>query len=78
LDNLAVDPCQGVLPTQNANLRAVCLAQGAPAGTIGTIAPPSAGQINVTGGGNPDLDVEKADTYTVGSVFQPTFIPGLT
>ena len=77
LDNLAVDPCQGTLPTQNANLRAVCLAQGAPVNTIGSIAPPSAGQINVTGGGNPTLNVEKADTYTVGLVFQPDFVPGL-
>lgn len=78
LDNLATDPCQGALPTLNANLRAVCIAQGAPANTIGTIAPPSSGQINVTGGGNIALDVEKADTYTIGAVFQPTFVPGLT
>lgn len=78
LDNSEVDPCQLALPTQNANLRAVCLAQGAPAATIGLIQPPSAGQINVTTGGNPDLDVEKADTYTAGIVFQPVFVPGLT
>lgn len=77
LDNLAADPCQGANPLNNANLRAICLAQGAPAGTIGFISPPSAGQINVTGGGNPDLDVEKADTITAGVVFQPNFVPGL-
>lgn len=78
LDNSDTDPCQGTLPLRNANLRAVCLAQGAPASTIGVIQPPSAGQINVTTGGNPNLDVEKADTYTAGVVFQPTFAPGLT
>ncbi len=77
LDNSDTDPCQGTLPLQNGNLRAVCLAQGAPLSTIGTIQPPSAGQINITFGGNPDLDVEKADTYTAGVVFQPTFIEGL-
>lgn len=78
LDNLANDPCQGANPVGNSVLRDVCLAQGAPAGTIGSIQPPSAGQINVTQGGNPNLDVEKADTYTAGVVFQPTFVPGLT
>ncbi|TCD06227.1 TonB-dependent receptor [Erythrobacteraceae bacterium CFH 75059] len=78
LDNSAIDPCQLALPTLNANLRAVCLAQGAPASTIGNIQPPSAGQINITFGGNPNLDVERADTYTAGVVLQPVFIPGLT
>ena len=78
LDNSDTDPCQLALPTQNANLRAVCLAQGAPVSTIGTIQPPSAGQINITTGGNPDLDVEKGDTWSAGVVFQPVFVPGLT
>ncbi len=29
-------------------------------------------------GGNPDLDVETADTYTLGIVFTPEFAPGLS
>ena len=78
LDNLAVDPCQGAAPDVNANLRAVCLAQGAPASSIGNIDAPSASQTNITQGGNPNLDVEKATTWTVGGVFQPDFIPGLS
>lgn len=78
LNNQAFDPCQGTAPLTNANLRAVCLAQGAPPATIGNIQAPSAAQVNVTGGGNPNLDVEKADTYTLGVVFQPEFVPGLT
>jgi outer membrane receptor protein involved in Fe transport len=78
LTNLAADPCQGAAPLKNANLRAICLAQGAPASSIGTIEAPSAGQINVTGGGNPNVGPEKANTYTVGAVLQPRFIPGLT
>ena len=78
LTNLQTDPCQGAAPTTNANLRAVCIAQGAPAANIGAIAAPSAGQANAYGGGNPNLDVEKAKTYTFGGVFQPSFVPGLS
>lgn len=71
LGNLAVDPCGGTAPLGNANLTAICLAQGAPAGTIGSINNPSAGQPNTTIGGNPNLDVETANTWTVGAVIQP-------
>ncbi|WP_232252415.1 TonB-dependent receptor plug domain-containing protein [Sphingomonas paucimobilis] len=78
LDNLAVDPCAGSAPTANANLRAVCIAQGAPAATIGNIAQPSSGQINTTGGGNPNLGVETASTVTIGAVIQPTFLSGFS
>jgi outer membrane receptor protein involved in Fe transport len=78
LDNLAVDPCGGAAPLANANLSAVCIAQGAPASTIGAIGNPAAAQVNVLVAGNPNLDVETADTYTAGLVFQPSFIPGLT
>ncbi len=78
LTNLAVDPCAGTAPTVNANLRAICLAQGAPAGTIGTITNPTANQANVSSGGNINLKPEKADTYTVGFVFQPEFVRGLS
>ncbi|PTQ13055.1 TonB-dependent receptor [Sphingomonas oleivorans] len=78
LDNLAQDPCAGAAPTTNANLRAVCIAQGAPANSIGAIQNPSAGQPNVTTGGNPNLDVEKAKTWTVGVVLQPEQVRGLS
>ena len=36
-----------------------------------------AGQYNTFGGGNPDLDPEESDTYTIGAVFSPSFLPGL-
>lgn len=78
LTNLQTDPCQLALPVGNANLTAVCIAQGAPAGTIGFINPPPAGQINSTTGGNPNLGTETADTWTIGFVAQPTFAPGLS
>ncbi len=75
LTTLRVDPCAGAAPTTNANLRAICLAQGAPVGTIGGIANPTAAQANVFSGGTTLLNPEKATTWTVGAVFQPSFIP---
>ncbi|MES2441796.1 MAG: TonB-dependent receptor [Pseudomonadota bacterium] len=78
LGNLTTDPCQGALPVGNAALTALCVATGAPASTIGSITPPSSTQINVTTSGNPNLDVEKARTYTLGAVFAPAFLPHVT
>ena len=86
LSNLTTDPCQGSITTGAANfnstlagsaaLQALCVATGVPAGAIGTgsIPSPSAGQIQTTQGGNPNLDPEKATTLTLGAVFQPTFL----
>ena len=76
LTNLSIDPCAGAAPTSNANLRAICIAQGAPVGSIGSITNPTAGQANLTVGGNLDLKPEKADTLTLGFVYQPDFVPG--
>ncbi|MDJ0979846.1 MAG: TonB-dependent receptor [Erythrobacter sp.] len=80
LDNLASDPCAGAAPTQDAALAAVCIAQGAPAQIVnaGGIQEPAAGQINVTTGGNLELDTEQATTWTVGFIAQPASIPGLS
>ncbi|WP_353208726.1 TonB-dependent receptor [Sphingorhabdus sp.] len=76
LTNLGTDRCAGAAPTTNANLRAVCIAQGAPAGSIGSITNPTAGQANITVGGNLNLEPEKANTWTLGAVFQPDSLPG--
>jgi len=78
LTNLAVDPCAGAAPLANANLRAICLAQGAQAGALGTIANPTAGQANITTGGNLALAPEKANTWTVGAVIRPSFLTGFS
>lgn len=78
LTNLGTDPCQGASPLTNANLRAVCLAQGAPAAVIGTITAPTAGQANITAGGNPNVGPETATTWSVGLVFTPAFLPGFS
>ena len=73
LTNLLVDPCAGSAPVTNLNLRAICIAQGAPvaSATQGLIQNPSAGQANATFGGNPNIQPEKATTYTFGAVLQP-------
>ncbi|WP_417618877.1 TonB-dependent receptor domain-containing protein [Parasphingorhabdus sp.] len=78
LTALAVDPCAGTNPVGNAALTAICIGQGAPAGSIGTIPVPSASQINQTSGGNPNLEPETANSYTIGVVLTPPSIPGLT
>ncbi|NJM51133.1 MAG: TonB-dependent receptor [Sphingomonadales bacterium] len=78
LENFGFDPCQGSAPVGNAQLQAVCLAQGAPLSSIGAIEPPVAGQVNVTTGGNQNLGVEKATTWTIGALFEPEFIPGFS
>ncbi|OYU13877.1 MAG: TonB-dependent receptor [Alphaproteobacteria bacterium PA4] len=77
LTNLSTDPCAGNNPVNNAALRAVCLAQGAPATSIGAITQPTAGQANLTSGGSLTLQPETANTWTIGTVLQPTFAPGL-
>ncbi|MGQ7387971.1 hypothetical protein ACTGWU_10865, partial [Streptococcus suis] len=73
LDNLSpgLDPCVGTKPLASANLAQACINQGAPASSIGTILEPQSGQPNVTGGGNPNILPEKADTYTIGVVIHP-------
>ena len=78
LTSLGADPCSGAAPTTNANLRAVCIAQGAPAGTIGSILNPTAAQANVTGGGDLNTRPETSNSYTFGTVITPSFVPGMS
>jgi outer membrane receptor protein involved in Fe transport len=83
LSNLGTDPCAGasLLPANIStpgSIEALCVATGVPASQIGLLAPPSAGQINATSGGNLALGPEEADTTTIGVVFEPTLVPGLT
>lgn len=77
LSNLGQDPCAGAAPVGNANLTAICIAQGAPAGSIGIINNPVAGQVNITTGGNLNLGTETAKTWTVGFLAEPAAVPGL-
>lgn len=61
-------------------IEALCVATGVPASAIGPngLSQPSAGQINTTSGGNPALNPEEADTTTIGLVWEPVFVPGLS
>ena len=76
--NLASDPCAGGAPVGNAALTAICIAQGAPASSIGRISPPGT-QVNSTASGNLALKPEKSNSFTIGLVLQPRqFVPGFS
>ncbi|AFV00613.1 TonB-dependent receptor domain-containing protein [Simiduia agarivorans] len=62
------DPCAGEDPELTA---AQCANTGVSAGQYGTISESPAAQYNQFAGGNPDLDPEEADTYTLGVVATP-------
>jgi iron complex outermembrane recepter protein len=83
LSNLAVDPCQGnrinaADATRAGTLSNLCVQTGVPVGQVGSIPAPSAGQINNLTGGNPSLGPEEAETQTIGLVFQPAAVRGLS
>ena len=75
LTNLLIDPCAGATVVPGSSLGNVCVAQGAPASSIGLIQNPSAGQANQYGGGNPNLKPETANSYTFGVVIAPSILP---
>lgn len=87
LTNLGDDPCANIAangtriagrPNPTGELRAICLAQGAPVATIGFIEQPIAGQANSTGGGNLNIGPEKSNSYTIGAVLRPEQVPGFS
>jgi outer membrane receptor protein involved in Fe transport len=70
------DPCAGAAPLLTEEQ---CANTGVIAGQYGTIPVSPAGQYNAIFGGNPDLEPEEGDTFTVGAVFTPDeLVPGLT
>jgi len=62
------DPCAGANPTLTA---AQCANSGVTAAQYGNISASPASQYNGLFGGNPDLDPEVADTWTLGLVANP-------
>jgi outer membrane receptor protein involved in Fe transport len=70
-----LDPCWGPTPTLTVEQ---CARTGLDPSRYGALAVNSATQINTQSAGNALLTPEKADTFSVGFVFQPTFVPGLT
>ena len=69
------DPCDERFIEENPNRIPNCAAIGLPRGFTSDIA--NASRQGVTGG-NPNLINEAAEAYTLGTVLQPRFIPGLT
>lgn len=74
--DVSEDPC-GLSPEHPASL-AACQNTGVTAANYGKIPQCPANQCATLTGGNPDLQPETADTYTLGGVFTPRFVPGLT
>ena len=77
------DPCSSGLggwdalsAEQQTVVNAQCIANGVPAAQVGTAFQVNA-QIEGLFGGNPDLQEEVGDTFTIGGVLEPSFIPNL-
>ncbi|HEY2357355.1 MAG TPA: TonB-dependent receptor, partial [Phenylobacterium sp.] len=71
-----VDPCAGLSPGDPLVQRCATLFNLTTAQVLALERDP-ANQYNGQTGGNPNLQPEKADTWTVGAVWQPSFVPGL-
>ena len=71
------DPCDAGISGASAAIQQACLNDGVPAGLLPTFSQGNS-QVQATIGGNPDLQEEEADTITVGAVYQPSQVPGLS
>ncbi len=69
------DPCAGPMPERTFE---ECARTGVTAAQFGNIVDNPNGEFSGLFGGNPDLDVEKANTWTAGAVITPRAVPGLT
>ena len=74
LPNGAFDPCAGPTPFASAE---ECARTGVTPALYGNILV-GGGQFNNLTGGNEDLEVETSETVTIGAIFTPSFIEGLT
>lgn len=76
-NNNVNDPCssRAAASQQTADVRALCIATGVPAALVYTLTVQPAPFVYTVSGGNPNLDAEKADTFTAGVVLTPRFLP---
>ncbi|MEG3086998.1 TonB-dependent receptor [Sphingomonas sp. PB4P5] len=74
----ATDPCATAAALTNANLSASCVASGLSVGDLGQDYYGGSSQIQSITGGNSNLREETSDTYSVGVVLQPSFVPGFS
>ena len=68
------DPCAGATPQASA---AACALTGVTPAQYGHISKSTANQYNGLLGGNPNLEPETADTYSIGVVFTPSMVQNL-
>jgi outer membrane receptor protein involved in Fe transport len=71
-----VDPCSSGAIANNPNRTANCNSQFTPAQLA--LLTNGGYSLPILSGSNPDLDPETSDSYTVGAVIQPRFVPGLS
>ncbi|MBV9931819.1 MAG: TonB-dependent receptor [Alphaproteobacteria bacterium] len=70
------DPCDVANVNNGTNRAANCLAAGIPAGFVNN--PARTQSTGYQSGGNPTLQAEKSDGITLGAVFEPRAVPGLS
>ena len=73
----ATDPCATAAAAADPTIKALCIATGVPSTSVGSTSLQPNSQIESAFGGNPNLKQEIGDTYTVGVVIRPRFIPRL-
>jgi outer membrane receptor protein involved in Fe transport len=73
--DFTADPCAGPAPKYSP---AQCASSGVTATQYGKIQVNPSSQYNGLIGGNPLLQPESADTYSIGFVLQPRFVPNLS
>lgn len=82
--NAIVDPCNQTVINDNPNRKARCAEAGIPTtvtlpdGSVRPFTNTSASTISGFNQGNPNLQPEIGKSFTVGAVFQPRWIPGLS
>ncbi len=69
-----VDPCSSAVIGNNPNRAANCAAD---LGALLPAVPTTAYSLPIISGSDPNLKAETSDSYTVGAVIQPRYIPGL-
>jgi outer membrane receptor protein involved in Fe transport len=74
------DPCDVGFVNGNPNRLANCRAAGVPVDQPGGFInnPARLFATSFLQGGNPDLDVEKSNSYTIGAIFEPRWVRGMS
>lgn len=72
------DPCSASRDPVGSGNAEKCILQGLSPGQVGEFEASPFYPTEFISGGNPDLEPESSDTFTVGAVFGPLSLPGLT